>query len=976
MIWTIRLFVIATIAFFSFLGITGYSQDAFFKAHPLNGEINNGNLQTILQDRQGFIWLGTTIGIYRFDGINCTPVIADDSLQNASFTAIFQDREGIIWAGTRSGSIATIKKGKLKLFKTEEGNPQSPITAIEQDSCGNIWFATYGEGIYCYNTNRLYNFNTDDGLSDNFTYTLAPDKSGNIWAGTDGGISICSFARGRKGIQLITSSDGLPDNIVMKITIEGGEKIWIGMQDGGICEINRKTHNIRIPQQLKNWGYGPVNDIVILGNRLWAGTDEYGIISADLRSVGPAKTYTKFGDVRYLKILKLTGDREGNMWFVTSNALLQSPGAKMELLSAETDRNFVNIHSVLCDKNGDLWFSNDNGLYRYKRGISSESNPEQFLSLRKYKGMKIISLYQDRDRYIWIGTFGNGLVRLNPETRTLTRYSAKDGLANDNVLSITGVDNEVWFATLGGVSRCILPKEGSSQYSRLKFDEFGETSGLGNNFIYNVFADSKKRIWFATDGKGITVRENGRFRNYSENAGLKSKVVYSITEDKSGNIWFSSSKSGLYEFDGKIFRNYSIRDGLSNLAITSLTGANSSSIFIVNATGVDILDPVTGKFNYLGPEEGIFDINPDLNALAVDFNNDLIWIGTPAGIIKLEADAYSKMDQPLIQLSKVLVFLNETDTLENHIFPYNQNHFSFEYTGLWYKAPDRVNYQVMLKGYDIDWISTKNTSVIYSSLGPGSYTFMVRASVNNDFSGASVKSYHFVIKEPIWKAAWFITLVLLMTGIIVYFYIRSREKRLRHEDNLQKEKILFQFETLKSQVNPHFLFNSFSTLSAIIDEDKEMAIDYVQKLSVFFRNILEYRDKSVITLKEEVALADTYYYLQKKRYGDNFNLKIDIPDEYLATLIPPLTLQMILENAVKHNVISADKPLTIAISVNEGYLMISNPVQIKKNSAPSTGIGLPNIRSRYRFLADKAIEIRTSASEYVVLLPIIKTLAK
>ena len=974
MIYRIRLSVLLSCIAIFFSVMVVYSQDAFFRIRPLSSEINNGNLLTIFQDRQGFILLGTTTGIFRFDGINYVHIQADDSLQKASFSAIFQADDGTIWTGTRSGQIARINKGNLELFKPEEGNPRSAITSITQDSRGNIWFSTYGEGVYCFANNRLYNFNADDGLSDNFAYSLAADKNGNIWVGTDGGISICSFVKGKKTIKLINSANGLPDNIVKKITLAGSKNMWIGMQDGGICKIDTKTHLIEIPPQLSNWSYGPVNDIVILGSRIWAGTDDHGIISVDLKSPVHAQTYTKLAGVNYLKIIKLTGDREGNVWFVTSNALIQSPGAKLELLSAEKDKNFANIHSILCDNSGDIWFSNDIGLFCYHRGITAKTNPEQFLSLKEYHGMKIISLYQDRDGYIWIGTFGTGLLRLNPETRSLTRYSASDGLSNDNILSITGVDSEIWFATLGGASRCIL--EGKSSNARLRFEEFGEASGLGNNFIYSVFAGSKKRIWFATDGKGITVRENGTFRNYSNASGLKHKVVYSITENKTGHIWFSTSNAGLYSFDGKTFRNYSLKDGLSSLEITSLTAAKSSKIFIVHAKGIDILDPATGKFSYLGPEEGIGDLNSDLNALTVDYASNLVWIGTPGGIIKLAAEEYAKMDQPQIQLNKVSVFLTETDTLEHHVFSYDQNYFTFDFIGLWYKAPERVNYQVMLKSHDLDWITTKNTSVIYSNLEPGNYTFMVRASVNNDFSDATVKSYYFVVRKPIWKTGWFITIILLLTSIIVYLYIRNREKRLRREENLQKEKIIFQFETLKSQVNPHFLFNSFSTLSAIIDADKEMALDYVQKLSVFFRNILEYRDKTVITLKEELVLADTYYYLQEQRYGANFSLTIDIPTELLATLIPPMTLQMILENAVKYNIISAEKPLTISIRAREGFIVISNPVQAKKNVAPSTGIGLPNIRNMYRLLINKEIEINISSTEYVVLLPIIKTLAQ
>jgi len=968
--------VLCVFILISFSGLEGYSQDAIFRVRTLISEIGNGNLQTIFQDRQGFILLGTTNGIYRFDGINYLKIPADDSLQKASIKVIFQATDGTIYAGTHDGSIALIKNQKLELFKPEEGNPKSPITDIAQDIHGNIWFATYGEGVYCLNNKRIYNYNTDDGLSDNFTYSIASDNNGNVWVGTDGGISICRFASGKKSVKLITSSDGLPDNIVMKITRCVNNDMWIGMQDGGICKIDRKTHKVEIPLQLRNWTYGPVNDLTISGNRLWVGTDDHGIISVDLNSQSQIHAYTKSSGSNYLKIIRLTGDSEGNMWFLSNNALIQSPGAKLEILSSDSDENFANIHSILSDQNGDVWFSNDKGVFCFHRHATSETNPEQYLSLQNYKGMKIISLYQDHFGNIWIGTFGNGLFRLNPQTRALSHYTASEGLSNTNILSITGIDNELWFATLGGAIRCVLPAEGISSNTRLKFEGFGEAAGLGNNFIYSVFADSKKRIWFATDGKGITVRENGKFRNFSDVSGLQSKVVYSITEDEIGNIWFSTSNAGLYKFDGKTFKNFSLKDGLSDLEITSLTAAKSQRIYIVNSKGIDILDPVSGNFNYLGTHEGIKEIDADLNVLAFDNINNLVWIGTPAGIIKLEAKEYTKQYLPQIQLNKVQIFLNPTDTLEKHVFSHDQNHFSFEFTGLWYTAPDRVKYQVMLKNFDLDWIDTKNTTVIYSSLEPGSYTFMVRASVTNDFTHSSIKSYHFVIRKPLWKTSWFIIIMLLLAGTIIYLFMRAREKRLRYEQNLQKEKITFQFETLKNQVNPHFLFNSFSTLSAIIDEDKDLAIDYVQKLSLFFRNILEYRDKTVITLQEELALADIYYYLQKQRYGRNFTLLVDIPEAFLNTFIPPMTLQMIIENAVKYNVISEEKPLTVTIQVSNNFLVISNPIHAKKNLTASTGIGLQNIESRYQLLIDKKIELKITSETYTVLLPIIKSLTK
>ena len=200
-----------------------------------------------------------------------------------------------------------------------------------------------------------------------------------------------------------------------------------------------------------------------------------------------------------------------------------------------------------------------------------------------------------------------------------------------------------------------------------------------------------------------------------------------------------------------------LKEGLSSLAITSLTGAGKSGVFIVHPEGIDILYPESGKLNYLGQHEGIENINPDLNTLGVNPVNGNILVGTSRGIIIITPGAFSQADEPIVRMTSISIFLEATDTLMKHVSPYNKNHFTFNYAGLWFQEPERVRYQVMLRGYDLDWISTRNTSVVYSSLEPGEYTFVVRASLNDDFSNASSASYHFIIKKPPWKTTWFIT---------------------------------------------------------------------------------------------------------------------------------------------------------------------------------------------------------------------------
>ena len=954
--------------------VNSFSQEPFFSILSTGSEINNATMQSVCQDKPGFLWLGTSNGLYRFDGVSFLRANLNDSLKDASFTAVFEDSSGTVWAGTSTGRILFIRDGKPQPFTPEEGLPAVRITGIVQDSRDYIWFSTYGEGVFCWTGKRLYNFDTDDGLGDNFTYTVVRGNTGNVWIGTDGGISVCSLINESKKVETIHEVNGLPDNIVLSLFAPPGNHIWAGMQDGGICKIDQMSHRVDTIPEVKKLITGPVNDLIVDGNKLWAALEDDGILEVDLKPPVRCRKIATINGKDYTKVRKVIRDVQKNTWFLSGSTLIRTTGDQLEFLSAEKNAGFANIKSIISSRNASLWFSNDNGLFRFRPGTVGNPAPDQFISSRSYPGIHIVSLYEDRDGFIWAGTFGNGLFRLNPETGIISQYTERDGLANNNVMSIAGTQNEIWFATLGGVSRCLVPVAGKDGHPRIAFEKFGENSGLGNNFIYSVFVDSKQRVWFATDGKGISVYENGRFTNFSGDTDVNSQIVYSIAQEQNGHIWFSSSNAGLFHYDGSSFRNFGQKDGLSDLAITGLSAASSPVIFIVHPSGIDVLEPLTEKFNYLSKEDGIGEINSNLNAVTADLVNDLVWIGTDKGIIKVSAGAFGSPLRPLIRLTGVKVFLSETDTLESHNFAHARNHFTFDFVGLWYKAPERVQYQVLLEGYDLDWIPTRNTSVVYSSLIPGKYTFRVRASLNHDYSDAAVASYHFVIRKPVWQTYWFIGISFVMAAAIIYLFIRLRERRLRREENLQKEKLLFQLQTLKNQVNPHFLFNSFSTLSAIIDEDKDMALDYVQKLSAFFRNILEFRDRSVISLREELELAGTYYYLQKKRFGVNFNLVIDISQELQDTFIPPMTLQMIIENAIKHNVISTDKPLTVKVKATHERIVITNTIRVKKSQQASTGVGLQNIRNRYHLLISREIEIDQSNGVFTVSLPVINTI--
>ncbi|MFZ4057809.1 MAG: sensor histidine kinase, partial [Ferruginibacter sp.] len=270
----------------------------------------------------------------------------------------------------------------------------------------------------------------------------------------------------------------------------------------------------------------------------------------------------------------------------------------------------------------------------------------------------------------------------------------------------------------------------------------------------------------------------------------------------------------------------------------------------------------------------------------------------------------------------------------------------------------------------------QDRSKTFPRLAPGRYTFRVRSALSNNFDGASEAAYTFTIDKPFWKKWWFILLTIGAISGLLYWYVHKREQDLRKVERLQQEKIQFQFQVLRNQVNPHFLFNSFNTLISTIEENPTVAVDYVEHLSDFFRNIVNYRDKDVITLNEELELLQTYYYLQQKRFGNNLQLNINLTDtEKRAIKIPPLTLQLLMENAVKHNAVSRDTPLLVKVYSDDQYIVIENNINVRTSKQVGAGMGLQNIISRYNLLCNGKVAIKHTEQYFSVSLPAIKNIS-
>lgn len=227
-------------------------------------------------------------------------------------------------------------------------------------------------------------------------------------------------------------------------------------------------------------------------------------------------------------------------------------------------------------------------------------------------------------------------------------------------------------------------------------------------------------------------------------------------------------------------------------------------------------------------------------------------------------------------------------------------------------------------------------------------------------------------KETILYFIISISITLLVNSILIGIeFFDSWKRSLVEKEQLKRESIAAEFTTLKNQVNPHFLFNSLNTLTSLIEENAPLATEYVMKMSSVYRYVLSQRDKETVALGEELHFIQSYIYLNKIRFGNNLLIHIHVPVSYHDKKIATLSLQMLLENAIKHNIISTQKPLSITIGIADGKVFVRNNLQRKTRMDDSNGIGLSNIVHRYSFLTKDEVEIIDDGEIFMVSLPLI-----
>lgn len=270
---------------------------------------------------------------------------------------------------------------------------------------------------------------------------------------------------------------------------------------------------------------------------------------------------------------------------------------------------------------------------------------------------------------------------------------------------------------------------------------------------------------------------------------------------------------------------------------------------------------------------------------------------------------------------------------------------------------------------------TKRIIIFFSaiSLGVIATDFLGSKILLTIFRNLGMKNANITTRPQDLVAIIIITIMIMAIYEAVYYYARLK-KSIKKEEQTKQIMIQAQLDALKNQAQPHFLFNSLNTLRDIVDQNsKEEIKEFVDNLSGIYRFILEAGNTNIISLREEIKFAKSYIHIQSERFGDNLKVNWNIDETKLNSMIIPMSLQLLIENAIKHNVVSRSKPLIIDIDTNDEYLVVQNKIQPKSTKVASTKIGLQNIEKRYSLISEKTPVIKNDGSDFIVSLPLLNT---
>ncbi|MEG1423258.1 MAG: two-component regulator propeller domain-containing protein [Peptostreptococcaceae bacterium] len=764
--------------------------------------LSQATVETMIQDKKGYVWIGTNDGLNRYNGYDFKVYRHDEydsnTISNNYIVDLQEDKKGNIWVGTANGlSKINVSNDEITNYTTgKEGKYLSHynIGDILVTKSGKVIVAT-SDGLNIYNEkeDKFERILKEEGtLSSQLIYTLAEDGYGNIWVATKLGLNKIDIKN--KKIEYFTSGkdkNSISEDNVYGLKYDNKGYMWAGTFKEGLNKIDIQTGQVKVyknnPNDKHSLGGNFIKDILrdSSGN-LWVGTNgglsRYNDETDDFTSWNN-KIYDKASLVED-EIFTIIEDTSGMIWLGTYAGIsIFNPNNKIEHYKKDPfDKNTINdnvIHGMYEDDDGLLWIgTNSKGVNIVDRknntvkyiDKNSEMYPLSDDSVNDIKG------YED---LIFVAT-NNGVNKIDKSNKTIILYTEEDGLPDNNSRTLF-LDSKgcLWIGSTNGVS--ILDIKNNKI---IDISDILEKNKITDMYIRVIFEDRQGDYWIGCFRDGGLIKIDTRnktiksYKNEDKNENsISNNTVRSIGEDDYGNLWIGTSY-GLNKFDEnkEEFVRYSTKDGLANNTVYGILIDDENNPWVSTNLGISKLDIKTNSFENLGITDGIQGNEFNGSAYYKNKDGEFFFGGINGFNIFNPKDIEKIKTTPQVKFGEFEIKGKKYHDINNLQFKHNENFINIEVFLPDYKNPKSTQYLYKLEGANDDWNLLESNKINYSNLYPGKYTLKVKARNHNGMISEE-NSVKFKIKPPFWASGFAFLIYILIILASMYYYI-NRVKRL------------------------------------------------------------------------------------------------------------------------------------------------------------------------------------------------------
>jgi ligand-binding sensor domain-containing protein len=896
----------------------------------------------LFNDSKGYIYLGTDKGIYRYNGKEFSEIPSVITL-SSSINNICEDDEGRIWCKNFSSQLLFLENDSLKTLPDlqkilKESGDLKEFTVVNNE----LWLATKSSlikyNIKSKNTEIIFEISHSN--YDNFISDVVYDSILNQIYFSD-----------LKSIYThkINSKNDKVERSDLK------EQKLLMMHKGDLFLVSRGVNpyimNVSkgsiLQEDITNAVF--YNFLRSTGDYLWLCTNK-GLrkITQNDKTIGFDEKFLLLPNHRISDFIK---DHEGNFWVSTlDDGLFFIPNLELKTVQVDNEINTFksNFLSFSYGERESMYVGTSLGkIYHLDtNGVLNKFDT--------HSNNEISFLFFDTLKNRLYNTFG--WVELKNKTLKTDIIFGKRLYPDDQ--------NNFLIAnfTMGGLIPQNLDEKVDFPY---KINAFDGSKFSSQGIDLRIFKDVRTRSCYYSKkfqkyyfgfSDGLYCFDKNGIATKILYEGSKPIVAYEFEEDSDGNIWVATNHYGMIQIqDDQIVKTINTENGLSSNTCIRFE-IDNEILWIITEMGLDKFNLKTNISESVSDGFALRGIG--INDVKVSKNN--VWLATSEGVLYFSNSIDVGILAPKLFFKGF--FVNGLEKKINEVLKYNENDIEIHFNAIHYKSLGNIKIRYRLLGHDDAWKTYDDgiNRVNYLALPPGDYKFEVQAFVGSRYS--DIQQIDFSINKPFWLTWWFITIETLIGLYLLFIVYKFAATKTRKEQLVREKLALSQITALRSQMNPHFLFNVLNSVQGLIYSNKQNdAAEYLGKFSDLMRNTLEYSNKKVISLDNEIVSLKLYIELESARFEEGFeyNITIDKSIELKEVKIPSMIIQPYVENAIKHGLLHKKSTKKLNIRIEKVYSKNQIKIAIEDNGIGRVASRKINLsRVKHESFATKAIETR------------------